>query len=121
MDVVLSGFGCSDGLCERFYTTLDGGLDVMLCWAPIMSATCIGVTRDHSRLLPCGFGSLVECARSWLVRMGSGRLPSMVLSNEFGSLGTNTDYGSYWGTLLGVADRGHGKFIPACGLLGGGL
>ena len=32
MDVVLGGFGCSDGLRERLYTTLDGGLDVMLCW-----------------------------------------------------------------------------------------
>jgi len=29
----------------------------------------------------------VECARSWLVRTGSERLPSSVLSNEFGSLG----------------------------------
>ncbi|QCD79013.1 hypothetical protein DEO72_LG1g2650 [Vigna unguiculata] len=34
MDVVLSGFGCSDGLREGFYTTLDGGLDAMLCWGP---------------------------------------------------------------------------------------
>jgi len=29
----------------------------------------------------------VECARSWLVRMGSGRLSFLVLSDE---------YGSYW-------------------------
>jgi len=63
----------------------------------------------------------VECARSWLVQMGSERLPSSVLSDEFGSLGTNTDCGSYWRTPLGVADRGCGKFIPECGLLGGGL
>jgi len=46
----------------------------------------------------------VECARSWLVRMGFGRLPSSVLIGEFGSLGTDTDCGSYWGTPLGVAD-----------------
>jgi len=32
------------------------------------------------------------------------------------SFRTNTDYGSYWGTPLGVADCGHDKFIPACGL-----
>ncbi|QCD83714.1 hypothetical protein DEO72_LG2g4061 [Vigna unguiculata] len=67
------------------------------------------------------FGSLVECARSWLVQMGSGRLPSSVLSDEFGSLGTNMDYSSYWGAPLGVADRGRNKFIPTWGLLGGGL
>jgi len=53
--------------------------------------------------------------------MGSGRLPSLVLSEEFGSLGTNTNYGSYWGTPLGVVDCGYDKFIPAYGLLGGGL
>ena len=41
--------------------------------------------------------------------------------HEFGSLRTNTNYGSYWGTPLGVVDRGHNMFIPACGLLGGGL
>jgi len=63
----------------------------------------------------------VECTRSWLVLMGSGRLPSLVLSDEFGSLGTNTNCGSYWGTSLGVTDCGHEKFIPTCGLLGGGL
>jgi len=61
----------------------------------------------------------VECARSWLVRMGSGRLPSSLLSNEFGSLGTCMDCGSYWGTPLGLADCGRDKFILACGLLGG--
>jgi len=53
--------------------------------------------------------------------MDSGRLPSSVLSNEFGSLGTNTDCDSYWGTPLGVMDHGCGKFILVCGLLGGGL
>jgi len=53
--------------------------------------------------------------------MGSGRLPSPVLSDKFDSLGTNMDYGSYWETPLGVANHGHGKFILACGLLGGGL
>ena len=63
----------------------------------------------------------MECTRSWLVRMGSRRLPSSVLSDKFGSLGTNMDYNSYWGTPLGVTDRGRGKFIPTCGLLGGGL
>jgi len=31
----------------------------------------------------------VECAKSWLVQMGSVRLPSLVLSDEFGSLRTN--------------------------------
>jgi len=88
---------------------------------PVTSATCIGVTCRHSRLYPNGFGSLVECARSWFVRMGFGRLPSLVLSNEFGSLGINTNYNSYWETPLGVADHGCGKFILACGLLGSGL
>jgi len=38
----------------------------------------------------------------------------------FGSLGTTTNFISFWETPLGVAVRGHGKFIPACGLLGGG-
>jgi len=46
----------------------------------------------------------VECAISWLVRMGLGRLPSSMLADEFGSLETNTDCGSYWGTPLGVTD-----------------
>ena len=63
----------------------------------------------------------MKCARSWLVRMGSERLPSSVLSEEFGSLETNTDCGLYWGTPLGVADCGLDKFILACGLLGGDL
>jgi len=35
---------------------------------------------------------------------------------EFGSLGTNTDCSSYWGTPLGVADCGRDKIIPTCGL-----
>jgi len=63
----------------------------------------------------------VECVRSLLVRMVFGRLPSSVLSDKFGNLGTNTNYGSYLGTPLGVIDRGRGKFILACGLLGSGL
>jgi len=53
--------------------------------------------------------------------MGFERLPSLVLSEEFGSLGTNTNCGSYWETLLGVTDCGRDKFNPACALLGGGL
>jgi len=44
----------------------------------------------------------------------------ILLSDEFGSLGTNTDCGSYWGTPLDFIDRGRGKFIPTCGLLGWG-
>jgi len=40
----------------------------------------------------------------WLVRMGSGRLLSSVLGDEFGSLGTNTNCDSYWGTPLGVVE-----------------
>ena len=39
----------------------------------------------------------------------------------FGSLGTTTNLGSFWGTPLGVAVRCRGKVIPTCGLLGGGL
>ena len=39
----------------------------------------------------------------------------------FGSMGTTTNLGSFWGTPLGVAVRGHGKVIPTCGLSGGGL
>jgi len=58
----------------------------------------------------------VECARSWLVWMGSEGLPSSVLSGEFGSLWTNTDYGSYWETSLGVANCDRDKIIPTCGL-----
>jgi len=50
--------------------------------------------------------------------MGSGRLPSSVISDEFGSLGTNTNCVSYWETPLGVADCGREKFIPVCELLG---
>ena len=52
---------------------------------------------------------------------GFRKLPSSVLSDEFGSLGKNTDYGLYWKTPLGVADCGRDTFILACGLLGGGL
>jgi len=29
-----SSFGCKVGLCGGFYTTLDGGLEAMLCWGP---------------------------------------------------------------------------------------
>jgi len=74
---------------------------LMRCFVggPITSATCIGITRGLTTGIGVtfagGFGSLVECARSWLVRMGSGRLPSLVLADEFGNLGTNTDCGSY--------------------------
>jgi len=53
--------------------------------------------------------------------MGSRRLPSSVLFDEFGSLGINKDCGSSWKTSLGVANCGRDKFIHACGLLGGGL
>ena len=42
------------------------------------------------------------------------------VTDEFGSLGTNTNYGSYCGTPLGVTDLGSGKLFPR-GLLGGGL
>jgi len=28
------GFGCRAGSHGGFYTALDGGLDVMLCWGP---------------------------------------------------------------------------------------
>jgi len=38
----------------------------------------------------------------------------------FGSLGTTTDFSSFWGTTLGVAVKGRGTFIPTCELLGGG-
>jgi len=44
-----------------------------------------------------------------------------VLFDEFGSIGTNTNRNSYWRTPFGVTDCGRDKFIPACGLLGGGL
>jgi len=60
----------------------------------------------------------VECARSWLVQRGSGRLPSLVQLNDCGSLGTTTDYGSFWETPLGVADCGHDNLFPP---VGGGL
>jgi len=43
------------------------------------------------------------------------------LFDEFGTLVTNTDCGSYWGTPLGVADRGRGKFILAYRILGCGM
>ncbi|QCE00516.1 hypothetical protein DEO72_LG7g1806 [Vigna unguiculata] len=72
---VPGSFKCREGLRGGFYTVLDGS-----------------------------FGSLVKCARSWLVRMGLERLPSLVLANEFGSLETNTDCDSYWRTPLGVTD-----------------
>ena len=39
----------------------------------------------------------------------------------FGSLGTTTNLGSFWGTPLGVAMRCSGKVIPTCGLSGGRL
>ena len=58
----------------------------------------------------------MECATSWLVQTGFGRLPSSVLADRFGSLGTNTDCGSYWGTPLGVVDHGRNNFILVCGL-----
>jgi len=29
------------------------------------------------------------------------------VTDELGSLGTNTNCGSYWGTLFGVTDRDH--------------
>jgi len=37
-------------IAQGFYTALDGGLDVMLCWDPVTNVTCIGVTRGNSRL-----------------------------------------------------------------------
>ena len=52
---------------------------------------------------------------------GFWKIASSVLSDDFGSLRTNMDCSSYWGTPLSVTDRGLGKFILACGLLGGGL
>ena len=43
----------------------------------------------------------MECARSWLVRQGSGRLPFSVKLNKFGSLGTTTECSSFWLTGKG--------------------
>jgi len=62
------------------------------------------------------FWKSVLCARSWLVRMGFGRLRSSVLFDKFGSLGTNPDYNSYWETPLDVADCGRDKIILMCRL-----
>jgi len=49
--------------------------------------------------------------------MGSGRLSSLVLSDEFGSLGINTDCDSYWEISLGVADCGRDMIILTCGVV----
>jgi len=46
----LGDFGCRVGSRGGFYIALDGGLDARLCWGPVTSASCIRVTRDHSRL-----------------------------------------------------------------------
>ena len=44
-----------------------------------------------------------------------------VSDRVFGSQGTTTNLGSFWGISLGVAVRCCGKVIPTCGLSGGGL
>jgi len=53
----------------------------------------------------------VECVISWLIRRGSGRLPSSVQLNEFGSLGTTMNCGLFWGTPLGIVDCGRGNLF----------
>ncbi|QCD96806.1 hypothetical protein DEO72_LG6g1516 [Vigna unguiculata] len=50
-----------------------------------------------------------------------GPVTSVSCIGIFGSLGTTTNSCSFWGTPLGVAVRGCGKFILTCGLSGGGL
>jgi len=59
----------------------------------------LGMTDEHKELLICGSGwrvLLVWVCELWLVRMGPRGLPSSALPDEFGSLGTITNYGSYW-------------------------
>jgi len=46
----------------------------------------------------------------WLVRMGPGRLSSSALAGEFGSLGTDTNYGSYWELHLVLRSVVRNKF-----------
>ena len=46
----------------------------------------------------------------WLVRMGLGRFPSSALANEFGSLGTYTNYGSYWELHLALRSVVRSRF-----------
>jgi len=64
---------------------------------------------------------------AWWFWKSSGVCEIVARTNGFrkiallGSLRTNMDCRSYWGTPLGVTNCGHDKFIPACGLLGGGL
>jgi len=47
---------------EDSYTALDGGHEVMLCWGPVRSVTCIGV---HVATQGC---SLVVLEVQWNVR-----------------------------------------------------
>jgi len=42
--------------------------------------------------------------------MGPGRFPSLVLVGEFCSLGTNTNYGSYWEVNLALQSVVRSKF-----------
>jgi len=114
--VALGSFGCRVGLRGGFYTTYDGGLEVMLGWGPSYECSLYWGNTWPLEVVAWWFESPVECARSWLVQMGFGRLPSSVVVDEFGSLGTNTDCGSYWETPLGVADCGRDKIILMCRL-----
>jgi len=114
--VALGNFGCRVELRGGFYTVLDGGLETMLDCGPSYKCSLYWGNTWPLEVVAWWFRSAVECARSWLVRMGSGRLSSSVEADKFGSLGTNTDSDSYWGTPLGVADCGCDKIIPMCGL-----
>ena len=108
----LGNFRYKDGLREGFYTTLDGGLDAMLCWGPSCECTLYWDNTWPLEVVAWWFWKSSGCARSWLVRMGAERLPSSVLANEFGSVGTNTDYDSYWGTPLGLRIVAVTKLFP---------
>ncbi|QCE00792.1 hypothetical protein DEO72_LG7g2083 [Vigna unguiculata] len=59
----------------------------------------LGIADGHEHSLSCGSDwrvLLVWVCELWLVRMDPGRLFSLALADEFGSLGTNTNYVSYW-------------------------
>jgi len=53
--------------------------------------------HEHSSICGSDWRVLpVWVCKLWLVWMGPERLPSSALADEFGSIRTNTNYGSYW-------------------------
>ena len=72
------------------------------------------MTDGHKHSLSCGSDWRVLPVRVcelWLIRMDPRRLPTLVLTSDFGSLGTIINYCSYWELHLALRSVVRNRFL----------